>query len=222
MTSTRHADTSKAVGVPVAESELTSALQEQTGSILAPGRGRSLVLLWEVDLGIGRPDALLLSLSLSGLRARSRAGLRLPSAAHARMLAAIEARRSTGFSSGHERQLTAELRANGWTTHAKRVRGVSNLVWNSLVIEAKMSDWRGGIFQLARVRWAAHSAALLMPNETQHRASRKALRHNRLGLFVYRDSTIVGQIEPPAAPLSRMADLWLTELAIRSVAIPTD
>lgn len=203
--------------MPIAERSLTRALDADALHILPPGPGRSLVHLKEVELGTGRPDSILVVLSMAGLQARRRAGLRLPSLAHARVLDAVRARTSAGYSASHVSQLTYELRDFGWIYSTRRVRSVPNLVHRSLTVEAKMADWRTGIGQLSKARWASHEAALLMPYETQHRVPRQTLRHNRIGLLVLQDSYIRCRIQPRHLQLRWMADVWLTELAIRAL-----
>ena len=209
--------TTNGVGVPLAERRLTRALDADAAHVLPPGSGRSLVHLKEVELGTGRPDSILIVLSMTGLQARRRAGLRLPSLAHARVLNSIRADKPAGYSGSHVAQLTNALRKSGWIYSSRRVRSVPNLVHRSLTIEAKMADWRTGVGQLSKARWASHEAALLMPHETQHRVPRRTLRHNRIGLLVVQDGDVRCRIQPRSLQLSWMADMWLTELAIRAL-----
>lgn len=215
MTLDQHTTTTNGVGVPLAERRLTRALDAEATHVLPPGPGRSLLHLREVELGTGRPDSILIVLSMAGLQARRHARLRLPSLAHARVLDAIRVGKSAGYSASHIAQLTSELRESDWICGNRRVRNVSNLIHRSLTIEAKMADWRTGIGQLSKARWASHEAALLMPYETQHRVPRRTLRHNRLGLLVVQDGEVRYRIQPRSLELSWMADIWLTELAIR-------
>ena len=203
--------------MPVAERALTDAFDRVATYLFPPGRGRSLVHLREVEIGTGRPDAILVTLSSAGLRARLRSGLRIPSLAHARVLDSARTGISSGYSQSHVNELKNSLIELGWLTKYQHVRDVPNLVNRSLTVEAKTSDWRRGIGQLARARWVSHMAALLLPREKQHLVSRKALRFNRIGLLTECDSEIAWQIRAPASELSWMADVWLTELAIRAV-----
>ena len=209
--------TTSDVGVPVAERALTEALDVFASRILPPGPGRSLIHMREVELGTGRPDAVLVVVSSAGLESRLQKGLRLPSLAHARVLESIRTGAPSGYSRRYSSQLTKSLQEIGWLTQRNQVREVTNLVARSLVVEAKISDWRRGIGQLAKARWACHDGALLMPMDKQHRVSRTALRHNRLGLLVARSEKVEWRIRSHHVELRRMADLWLTELAIRSL-----
>jgi len=168
-------------------------------------------------LGTGRPDAILVALSLRGLNARRRCGLRLPSLAHARVLESIYMGKPSRYSAGYVARLTRSLRDRGWFTSDGRVRHVPRLIASSLIVEAKTSDWRRGIAQLSKARWSTHRAALLMPRETYHRVSRVALRHNRFGLLVAHQDELSWDEEAPNIGLAWVADRWLTELAIREL-----
>ena len=205
------------VGVPVAERALTEAFGEFAPVILSPGPGRSLIHMREVELGTGRPDAVLVAVSRAGLEARLKKGLRLPSLAHARVLESSRTGAPSGYSRRYSSQLMKSLHELGWLTRRGRVRASTSLVASSLVVEAKVSDWHRGIGQLAKARWASHDGALLMPMENQHRVSRAALRHNRLGLLVARPDIVDWRVRSKRVELRRTADLWLTELAIRSL-----
>ena len=205
------------VGVPLAELTLTRALEDHAHSVSPPGTGRSLVHLREVELGTGRPDSILVVLSSSGLKARMRADLRLATLAQARVLESIRNGIPSGYSPSYVNHLKNLLRDSGWLTKDLQAINVPNLIYRSLTIEAKISNWYKGICQLARARWASHSSALLIPTSTQGRVSRKALSHNRLGLLVENNGTIKWRIKSPSQGLRWMADLWLTELTIRGI-----
>lgn len=205
------------VGVPSAERTLTEAVLRDAYALLSPGSGRSLFVLSQVDLGVGRPDLLLLSASRKALHARARSGLRLANLTEARVLAAINNRGGSGHSVGHVRTVTARLRQAGWITSTGGVRAVRPAVADSILVEAKVSDWRTGLQQLTRTRWAAHASALLMPTASKRRVPRRTLRHNHLGLLVLNDHGLRWQIKPPRRPITWLADAWLAELAIRSL-----
>lgn len=205
------------VGTPLAELTLTRALETHAHSVSPPGTGRSLVHLREVELGTGRPDSILVALSTAGLKARMRADLRLATLAQARVLESIRTGIPSGHSPSYVNHLKNLLRERGWLTRNLQVRNVPNLIYRSLIIEAKISNWQTGICQLAKSRWACHSSALLMPISTQRRVSRRALSHNRLGLLVEDSGIINWRIKSPSRELRWMADLWLTELALREV-----
>ena len=58
-------------------------------------------------------------------------------------------------------------------------------------------------------------AALLLASEVKHRASRTALRHNRIGRVVAHGDSLRWQVAAPHVALRPAADLWLSELAAR-------
>ena len=173
--------------------------------------------LSEVELGTGRPDGLLVVASKSGLLRRAEYGLRLPTLAHARVLEATAAGRRSGYSISHERRLHRTLSEIGWITDSGRLRFLPRLVSRSLLIEAKIADWRTGLCQLRRARWAANSAALLMPATTHHRVPRKMLDRNRIGMMVLGQRGIETTTAPASTPTTLSAELWVSELAIRSL-----
>src|SRR6266540_6643957 len=80
---------SKVVGIPKEESRLTEAITADARALLRPGSGRRLLLLEEVELGIGRPDALLLTVSPSALERRAQSSLRLANLTDAKVLGAL-------------------------------------------------------------------------------------------------------------------------------------
>ena len=208
------------VGVPRDEALLTAAAIEQAHVLLRPGPGRSLIILNEVELGSGRPDLLLLAASKRGLLARASTGLRLANLTEARVLAGLYTGTPSGHSQGHVRAVTKRLQDLGWLADQTAVQ-VSPLIATSLLVEAKVRDWRTGIGQLSKNRWAASSSALLVPAHVGRLVPRQVLRHNRLGLIALSGSGQVSwQIQLRRRPLPVLADLWLSELAIRSLMNP--
>ena len=214
--------TAATVGVPVAERALTRSLDTLASHLFTPGSGRSLVRLHEVDIGTGRPDAIYLVVSSAALRARLRADLRLPTIAHARVLESLLTGASSAYCQQHVNQITNSLNDLGWLTNRRSVRALRMTISSSFLVEAKVSNWRRGILQLARARWASHQAALLMPRETHHRVRKITLAHNSLGLLVEHQDRIDWETRSPTLRLCWTADLWLTELAIRQIAAGND
>lgn len=214
--SSRHSTGRSSVGQPIAEAGLTSAVLQHARTLVSPGPGRVLLTLSEVELGLGRPDVVLLTASLTGLAARARQGLRLANLTEAQVLVSVDGRLATQHSESHVRTVTRRLAENGWLTRTGQLRAVPRLVAQSLLIEAKVRDWRNGVGQLTRTRWVAQRSALLVPAATSHLVPRAMLRHNRLGLIVERsDGSLRWEVRTRPRQLSPLADVWLTELAIR-------
>jgi hypothetical protein len=204
------------VGTPGAEAALTRAALEAASELLPPGPGRSLFLLWEVEIGIGRPDLLFLAASSSAVRSQARRDLRLQNWVEARVLGSwLTGNEMTGVSRQHAASVTKRLRERGWTvTKAKRRLP---LVADSLLIEAKVSSWKGGLAQLARTRRMAQRSALLLPQTTNRLVARQRLKQGSVGLLLFDPEVgIKWQKKAPARSVSPAARLWLGELVIRA------
>lgn len=211
------------VGEPVAEARLTEAVLRHAHSLIAPGPGRRLLALSEVELGLGRPDIVLLSASPNGLDARARRGLRLANLTEAQILASLHGNGCSQHSDSHVRAVSRRLVQGGWIDRRGAVRPVRSLIDRSLLIEAKIKDWRNGVGQLTRTRWVAERSALLVPSNRSHLVPRTMLRHNRVGLVIERpDGTLRWEVRPRPRRLSFLADVWLTELAIRHLEQAVD
>lgn len=206
------------VGLPKAEAEITEALLRHLPKLLTAGRGRELIALTEVGLGRGRPDLILLAASRRGLEARQRSGLRLRTFTDAEILTAAHAGVTSRHTPGHERATLRYLTSIGWRPE-RTLDSIPRLVSDSILIEAKVNDWKSGIAQLARARWSAHRGALALPTGTIARVSRSMLRKNRLGLLAIaqEDQQVAWRRQAPARTLKRAADLWLSELAVRAL-----
>lgn len=205
------------VGVPFAERAITDALAVHARALFPPRSGRSLYLLREVEIGIGRPDLLLLVASPRRVEARREAGLRLGNLTEAEILGAARNDYSSRHTLSHRRAVLARLADRGWVSGQKTVRiPLGPVVADSLIIEAKVADWGRGIVQLSRSRWLSHRAALAISATLNHRVRRTALRANGLGLLLLAGDEPRWQVAAPRRSLSVGADLWLTELLIRS------
>jgi hypothetical protein len=117
----------------------------------------------------------------------------------------------------NRRTVVRQLQARGWLSASGGPIDVSPAVSQSLVIEAKVKDWRRGIGQLTRTRWAASRSALLMPHDRMRLVPTNQLIYNRLGLLTESDGDIRWQRKGgQSAPLTALAQLWLAELAARA------
>lgn len=198
------------------ETLLTAAALEQSAALVEPRPGRVLVALSEVELGVGRPDVLLLTASKNGLLARARHGLRLGNLTEAEILASVHEGRRSKHSDSHVRAVTRRLRALGWLVRGDALRTTPRLIAQSVLIEAKVRDWRTGIGQLARTTWVAERSALLVPRNVERRVPKALFQHNGIGLIIQRsDGTLAWRLRGRARRISLVADLWVTELAIR-------
>lgn len=204
------------VGLAITETHLTAAALEQGPKLIHPGPGRVLIGLSEVELGVGRPDVLLVTASKNGLVARGRRGLRLTNLTEAEILAAVHEGKRSKHSPSHVRAVTRRLREAGWLMRGDTLPRMPLFISQSVLIEAKVRDWRTGIGQLARTTWVAHRSALLVPVEVEQRVPRALFQHNRIGLIIQRsDGTLAWRLRGRVRRISLVADLWVSELAIR-------
>jgi hypothetical protein len=155
-----------AVGIAKNEFALTSSLVRLRNEVLPPGRGYRTVAIDEVELGVGRPDVLLAAISVADLRRWIR-DIR-PSEA-----------RLAEVSINHFRSISRRFDQSA----AKHVRRLQNPTRESLLIEAKLSDWRSGIAQLAPARRYFSRTALLVPVRVAPRVPTQLLRSQRIGLL---------------------------------------
>jgi len=216
------------VGVAKRELRLTQAASLGATELLSPGRGRRLIALSEVDIGTGRPDLILLASSNKTLLHRREEGFRLRNYTEARVLATLlkvpdavsVTNGSIGISDGHFRQITGSLRDRGWLSPRGREEGLKAPISQSLLIEAKVNDWRGGLLQLMRNCRTVNSTALLVPSEVDPRIPRTLLQRHGFGVVLV-DAT--GRLKWKRRPRRREAQfaatLWLTELAVRHVEV---
>ena len=107
----------------IQEAVLTRTVRAQPHALLDTTAMGALVVLGEVQLGVGRPDILLLNLDLHTLALRRAAKLRLANLTEARALGARMSgdMAGVGVSARHARQLLGHLSAIGWLT--TRCRG---------------------------------------------------------------------------------------------------
>lgn len=216
MTARRSVGKTHTVGAPGAEAALTQAAIEMAGRLLRPGLGRSLYLLSEVEIGIGRPDLLFLAASSNAVRSQARRDLRLQNWVEARVLGSwLTGNEMAGVSRQHAASVTKRLRRRCWTlTQAERRLP---LVADSLLIEAKVSSWKGGLAQLARTSRLAQRSALLVPQTANRLVARQRLEQGNVGLLLFDpEAGIKWQKKAPRRSVSPAARLWLGELAIRA------
>ena len=212
------------VGLAKQEQTLTTAAAAGASKILQPGRGRRLIVLEEVELGTGRPDLLLVTCAPTRLDVRRQSGLRITNLTEARVLAHLlalpeDAQTVTppgGITSGHYRHLRNRLSNRSWLTPSGRGEAVRPAAFESLLIEAKVANWRGGLLQLLRNQRAASSIALLVPTSVNYKVDRALLQRYGVGLLLFDPSKgVTWQRRSRQRALTRARELWLAELAIR-------
>lgn len=200
-----------AVGVPTHELALHNALNSQFGHLFRPGAGRSVFLVQEAELGLGRPDALILTVSAYGLESFAQRGLRLPSLAAAKSLMGD----SSNVSKKHSRHLSRRLEESGWTN--QNLKQAASLVHDAIAIEAKMSDWKAAIRQASRYKVSVGRAAILLPHRVGALVESRNLEAHGLGLLVEDQRRIRWAVPAPVSAADSTQRAWLLELLIRGL-----
>jgi hypothetical protein len=204
----------RSVGRPIHEAKLVGALIDRVPEVFPPGRGRSLYILREPQLGRGRPDIIALLVSSAGLDAYQRRGLRLPHLTAALSLGPQTDDIGAGITNDYARKVQRRLGHLGWNEHKLRL---ASLVYDSMSIEAKMDDWRRAIRQASKFQPLTHRSALLLPEGVAQRASVTALEFYGLGVLSVSGTAIEWQREAPKRVPAIAARLWLLELLLRGI-----
>jgi hypothetical protein len=202
------------VGVPKQELLLVRNLRFNARKLIKPGPGYVNYVIFEPEVGAGRPDALVLSVSPNALKRFRATGLRIqtPSAAKALSDATPE---SLGLSPSYVKSLRRELAGAGWTSN-EYLRAI-HIIQDSMGIEAKVHDWPQAVRQAAKFYVTSHRAALLMPTEATRRIPATVI--NKYGFGVIATSGDFAQWIAPAVSKepSPSARLWLLELLLRAI-----
>ena len=170
------------VGIPIHEKAITDALTISANSLLKPGSGRRLFVCDEVEIGVGRPDVVLIAASPVALRARRERNLRFHNLTEARVFVDSLGIHESGYSSSHRKAVQRRLEARG-LFERDSIDLLMRPTVDSLIIEAKVQDWRRGINQLSRTRSLAHRSAIAMPVEAIHRVPDNSVWANRIGII---------------------------------------
>lgn len=203
------------IGVPVQEGVLTAAFLDNVYGAKKPGLGRSTYVLLEPELGAGRPDVVLLTISPSALEWFRRSELRLPSSLAARAADPTSDVLSLGVSKSHAVAVRRDLECRGWLD-ADFTR-ISNIVSESLAIEAKMRDWKSAIRQVAKFRALFTQSAILMPRRPLPDAAFTALNYYDCGLLFRGDEQFFWERQPMIRETPAWARVWLLELLLRGM-----
>jgi hypothetical protein len=193
------------VGVPIHEVALHDAIDRQFSRLFAPGAGRSVFLVSEPELGFGRPDALLLTLSVSSLNSFLRRGLRLPSLNAAKSLAGT----GTNLTEKHARSLARQLERADWSPRA--LDEAAGVIKESLAVEAKLAEWRRAIRQASAYRVGAGRSAVLLPARVGALVDDRNLESHGVGLLVEERGRIEWSVPAPRAEIGVSHRAWLLE-----------
>lgn len=203
------------IGVPVQEGLLTAGFLQRVYGAKRPGLGRSTYVLLEPQLGAGRPDVVLLTISPSALEWFRRSDLRLPSPLAARAADPRSDITSLGVSKSHALAVRRNLERQGWLD-ADFAR-ISNIISESVAIEAKMRDWKSAIRQVAKFRGLFSQSAILMPRRPLPDAAFTALAYYDCGLLFFEDDKFIWERRPQLRETPAWARVWLLELLLRGL-----
>jgi hypothetical protein len=206
---------STSVGVPTHELALHKALALNFASIVSSGSGRSAFLITEPQLGFGRPDGIVLTMSSRALTRVTESGLRLPSLDAAKSLIGA----SSSLSQSHSRQLSRNLQRNGWTR--SDVLRHADYVGQAVAIEAKMTDWKKAIRQAAIYRLGTGSAAILLPRRVVPLVNDENLAAHGIGLISEHENDLTWISHPRSTLVSASHRAWLVELLLRGLETRT-
>lgn len=203
--------------MPIHERRLTDALLSRADDLLP--HATTPVVLEEVSLGIGRTDLVVLDIDLDRVSLRRASGLRLASLQQALLLGMELGEPSEGlhFNPSFRRKATAALSALGWLTLLPE----KPLTNRSLLVEAKVRDWKGALAQACRTSWAASDSAIAVPADSASRVPEQQLLDRGIGLVaIAPDGDVDWVVGSVTRPISFALDAWLGELVIRRLERP--
>lgn len=206
------------VGVATHEIAVVRSVLRTLPELIRPGRGRRLIVLEEVELGLGRPDVMAIVVHPSSLTHRANLGLRLRSLTEAQVLAATILDTPAGVSPGHRANIKRALRGRGWMTPAGRRLALKTSVSSAMIVEAKVSDWKCGLVQLARTRDFCTHSVLALPDHRLRLVPDRMMDRQGFGVLANDEEGSVRWCrQPRTRSLTLGASLWLAELAIRDL-----
>jgi hypothetical protein len=206
------------VGVATHEVAVVRSVLRALPGLIRPGRGRRLIVLEEVELGLGRPDVMAIVAHPFSLAHRANLGLRLRSLTEAQVLAATILDSEVGVSPSHRANIKRALRDRGWMAPAGRRLALKTSVSSAMIVEAKVSDWKCGLVQLARTRDFCTHSVLALPDHRLRLVPGRMMDRQGFGLLANDEGgSVLWSLQPRTRSLTLDASLWLTELAIRGV-----
>lgn len=207
--------TGRRIGEPVAELRLTQSLDDSVRRLVRPGPGRSMYVMSEVDAPVGRPDLAIVVIAPAVVDGYLRRGVRIPNVTAAKLLARTSVSHRGQATSEHEHRLKRDLDRAGWTP--SMAIALAKAVHESLAVEAKIRDWRGGLRQVSRFRRVFERSALLLPSTAPLTGMEEALRAYGCGLLLEEGGRVRWRFEGTRNDPPRWAKLWTLELVARAL-----
>lgn len=200
------------VGHPIEEAKLTRSFDSSVGRLVRPGAGRSAYIVSEAEAPIGRPDVLVVVASPSVVDKYIADGVRVPNVSASKLLFDFG---SLNGRTEHMTRVESSLRGDGWSR--SRARRLALAVHDSLAIEAKVSDWRGGLRQVSRFRRSFQRSALLLPAGISIDPLHEPLLAYGCGLLLSDAGRVEWRFEGATVEPPLWARLWALELVARSI-----
>lgn len=216
------------IGFPTGEQLLVDRLVESGMQLLPPGRGRRLFVVPEVASERGRADlVLLVSNSLAAARF-IQSGVAFRNETECFLAAQLVEGWTTnpaalahrlGVTRAYVQAVQRSMASRGLSA---RIVGIAaRVVTDSLVIEAKQSDWRAALAQAIRYRSMSFRVAIAVPQRVAARVDRDFLYSTNMGLVAVDGSTVPTWIrKPPKGNPGLSARLWLAEQLRRALEQP--
>ena len=183
-----------------------------SSSLFAPGPGRSLYLVEEVEVGYGRPDLLALVASPAALQTAIASGVRVPTRSAAHLLG--DPASTGGLDASYARTMRRRLEAAGWS--AAKVSQFAGVVHRSVAVEIKVKDWRRALDQAAKLQRTAGEVVIAAPTAVATRIPAAVGDRYGFGLLAIQEKHPVWLRQPRAQNLSIGGRVWLTELLLRA------
>ena len=222
--------TTRAVGIPVDEVVITEAVIAQHRRLMPPGRGYQTFVLEQAQTTEGRPDIIFVVASPRSIRWYTRSVPRLKSKAECEVISTMMTQRlaSTpsavsarlGVSERYVASVMRDMQQRGMTVDV--AERISKIVRNSLVIEAKVRDWRRAIWQAHRFSGMMDMVAIAMPKDAKALIDSAYLQRIGTGLLCVDGDKTEWSVRPAKLNVSVGSRLWLTELVARSVMCAQD
>lgn len=202
------------VGQPTHELRLIYSLERNLWRLCRPGKGRVSYVLFEPEVGAGRPDAIVITVSKGALERFRATGLRVPTPSATRALTDTD-EMALGLSPQYVRALRRQLSLSGWSP--REFDRAARIVNDSLAIEAKISDWRRALQQVVKFQVTAHQAAILMPAQAATRLPGPTLEKYGIGLIAEAEGKSEWSVSPRRYELPEFSRVWLLELLLRGL-----
>ncbi len=213
------------VGIARGELEIQDAIYQSASLLFPPGAGRSTFTMREVISRDGRIDVLILVASTRAVMWAAEHAIRFGTERQCQAAAlslhdnvASDTRfvaSTLGVSRSHASSL---LRSVEQLVDDERILlRQSQVIVGSLAVEAKVSDWIGGLRQTERYRGMVSQTSIGLPAQFVARVPTAVTRQTGTGLIAVDDQSASWSRLPATRRISAGASMWLLELLLRNL-----